>query len=92
MTLVFLVFPQLAAGSAGAVTRLPAARRAEMQPRCCSSGSASTRAVLSGTTWIFPPRLAEVKNALLVSRKREKKNKKKEREKGINASALAKDL
>lgn len=87
MTLIFLVFPQLAAASAGAATRPPAARRAEIQPRSCSLGSASTRAVLSSITWIFPARLAEVKNTLLVSGKKKRKEKK-----DINTSALAKNL
>lgn len=76
MTLIFLVFPQLAAASAGAATRPPAVRRAEIQPRSCSLGSASTRAVLSSITWIFPARLAEVKNTLLVSGKKKKERKK----------------
>lgn len=78
MTLIFLVFPQLAAASAGAATRPLAAHPAKIQPRSCSLGSASTRAVLSSITWIFPATLAEVKNTLLVSRK-------------INTSALAKN-
>lgn len=70
------MFPQLAAASAGAANRPPAARRAEMQPRSCSLGSASTTAVLSSITWTFPPTLAEVKNALLVSREKKRKEKK----------------
>lgn len=76
MTLIFLVFPQLAAASAGAATWPPAAPRAGMQPRSCSLGSASMRAVLSSITWIFPTRLAEVKNTFLVSREKKRGGKK----------------